>query len=167
MQPPAGRFEFPEATAVSLGGVRRIGWIGILSAVPCAGFALRAGEVLASIGFAAFALLGLFLLVAASARYAADHEALYAITMLGRRLRMPWARVQRVEIGTGGAVVFSGADARFVLPPPALWSGPHKAALVQMIQGQVQRLGVRPLTSRSADCRISRNVRVPGKNGAP
>jgi len=153
-------FQLPETNVVTLGGARRWGWVGLLVAAIGGGFAWRAGDVAASIGCAAFALPGLFLLVAASARYSADDEALYGITMLGRPLRMPWAQVRRVEVGTGGTLVFVGEDARFVVPTPALWSGPHKAVLSRTIQDNVRRLRLTAVATRTADYRVSRNVRV-------
>ena len=72
------RFVFPETNAVSLGGVRPIAWMGLLIFATGGGFALRAGEVWAASGLAVFVVPCIYLLFAASARYAADDGALRA-----------------------------------------------------------------------------------------
>ena len=104
---------------VTLGTIRLLGWVASVGFLIAAVWAARAAETWPALGLTAFALLGIYIVGAAHARYAVEDDGLHAITLLGWKYRVSWAEVRYVEFGTGGTLVFSGGGKRFVLPPPA------------------------------------------------
>jgi hypothetical protein len=147
---------------VTLGTVRPMGWFVLVGCLGIAAFAFHDGEVWPGVGLVAFSLLGVYLLFGAYGRYAVDEVALYAITPLGWHYRMAWAEVKYVEYGTGGTLVFHGADKRFVLPPAAFWSGEHKPATYSCLVKQFESRKITPVPSNTADYRRNKNVRDHG-----
>jgi hypothetical protein len=145
---------------VTLGNVRPLGWLGLVGFLGAAGFAFATGATWSPLVFLVFASAGAYLLVAAYGRYAVDADALHAFTPIGWQYRMAWSEVQYVEFGTGGTLVFHGLDKRFVLPPPAFWTGRHKPAMHARLVQEIQRRGFVPVPSNTADYRWNKNVRV-------
>ncbi|MFC7461828.1 hypothetical protein [Hydrogenophaga defluvii] len=148
---------------VTLGTVRPLGWVTLVGFLIAAVWALRAGEPWPALGFAAFALLGVYLLIGAYGRYAVEDDSLHSITPLGWQYRMSWAEVKYVEFGTGGTLVFFGDGKRFVLPPAAFWSGEHKPEMYKRLVQLIEAHSLTPVPSNTADYRFNRNVRVQGE----
>jgi hypothetical protein len=145
---------------VTLGTLRPLGWVTLAGCLVASLWALRDGEPWPALGFAVFALLGVYVLVGAYGRYAVEADALYAITPLGWKYRMNWVDVNFVELGTGGTLVFSGRGKRFVLPPAALWSGEHKPEMYKRLVTLFESHKIIPVPSNTADYRLNKNVRI-------
>jgi hypothetical protein len=145
---------------ITLGTVRPLGWLTFIGFAAAAVFAIYDGEPWPALGLACFSLGGIYLLVGAYGRYGVDHEHLHAVTPLGWVYRMNWSEVRYVEVGTGGTLVFHGANKRFVLPPVAMWSGEHKPAMWDRLLEALQARGLTPAPSNTADYRWNQNVRV-------
>jgi hypothetical protein len=145
---------------VTLGTVRPIGWFTLVGSLIATVWALLDGELWPALGLAAFALLGIYLLVGAYGRYAVESDSLHAITPLGWKYRMSWAEVKSVEFGTGGTLVFFGDEKRFVLPPATLWSGEHKPEMYKRLVQLIESNSLTPVPSNTADYRFNKNVRV-------
>lgn len=118
----------------------------------------RAGEGVVSMLFLVFVALGCYLALG-SGHVAADDHAISVSGLLGR-YELAWERVHKVEDSGYGTLVLHAADARLVVPPPMLWSGPDKQALRSFITRQLRNRALSVQRSRSADYRIHRNVRV-------
>ena len=118
----------------------------------------HAGEGVVSMFFLVFVALGLYL-VLGSGHVAADDDTVSVHTLLGRH-ELAWDRVRRVESSGYGTLVLHADDARLVVPPPMLWSGPDKAALCALITRQLRERARVVQRSRTADYRLHRNVRV-------
>ncbi len=118
----------------------------------------RAGEGVVSMLFLVFVALGLYL-VLGSGHVAADDDTISVHSLLGRH-ELAWDRVRRVEASGYGTLVLHANEARLVVPPPMLWSGPEKVALRALITRQLKERALVVQRSRSADYRVHRNVRV-------
>ena len=59
-----------------------------------------------------------------------------------------------------GALVLHGDDKRFVVSPPATWSGRQKPEAFGMFRRKLEELGVVFYPSNVAGYKINRNVRV-------
>lgn len=121
----------------------------------------RAGEGLAAMMFLVFVALGLWLALG-SGHVAADGDAVSVNGLLGR-YELAWERVRKVEGSGYGTLVLHADDARLVVPPPMLWSGPEKQALRALIARQLRERALTVRHSRFADCRIHKHVRVTRK----
>ncbi len=118
----------------------------------------RAGEGVVSMLFLVFVALGLYL-VLGSGHIAADDGTMSVDSLLGRHA-LAWDRVRRVEGSGYGTLVLHADDARLVVPPPMLWSGPDKAALRALIARRLRERALVVRHSRTADYRVHHNVRV-------
>lgn len=118
----------------------------------------RAGEGGVSMLFLVFVALSLYL-VLGSGHVTADDGTVSVYSLLGRHA-LAWDRVRRVEGSGYGTLVLHADDARLVVPPPMLWSGPGKVALRALITRQLKERALVVQRSLSADYRVHRNVRV-------
>ncbi len=118
----------------------------------------RAGEGVASIVFLVFAALGLYLMLG-SGHVAADDGMISIDSLLGRH-ELAWQRVHEVEGSGYGTLVLHAGQARLVVPPPMLWSGPGKQALRALVVRQLRDRGLTVRRSHMADYRRHRHVRV-------
>lgn len=121
----------------------------------------RAGEGGVVVVFLIFVALGLYL-VLGSGHVAADDNVVSVHSLLGR-YEIAWRRVRSVDTSGYGTLVLHAEDARLVVPPPMLWSGPGKQALRALIMRQLRERSLSVHYSRMADCRIHKNVRVTDK----
>ncbi len=140
---------------------RIIGALAILFFSFAALLAWRAGESVVSMLFLIFGALGLWL-VLGSGHVAADEDVVAVGSLLGRH-ELAWGRVRKVETSGYGTLVLHADDARLVVPPPMMWSGPEKQALRALIVRQLRERSLAMRYSRTADYRIHKNVRVRGK----
>lgn len=118
----------------------------------------RAGEGVVSMLFLLFVALGLYLMLG-SGQIAADQDTVSVDSLLGRH-ELAWDRVRRLEGSGYGTLVLHADDARLVVPPPMLWSGPEKDALRALIARQLRERALVVRRSATADYRVHHNVRV-------
>ena len=126
----------------------------------------RAGDGVVSMLFLGFSALAV-VLVAGSGHVAADGDTVSVHGLLGRH-ELAWDHVRRVDGSGHGTLVLHADDARLVVPPPMLWSGPDKAALRALVMHQLRQRALVVQHSRTADYRLHRNVRVKrARPGSP
>lgn len=150
--------------SVDLRRPRVIGAAGMAAFSLAAAMAWRAGDGVVALLFLLFALLALYLLLG-SGQVMADGHAVTVRSALGR-YRLAWADVRRVEGSAYGTLVLHAGAARLVVPPPLLWSGPHKQALRALIAAQLSQRALVVRRTLAADYQTHRNVRIdePGSD---
>ncbi len=108
--------------------------------------------------FAFFVLLGLYMIISTGNFEVSDtfvtHRNLFGT------FRMSWAEVQKIELGTQGAIILHGENKRFALPTPAMWSGKQKPEAFGLFCRAIDQLGVVRYPSNTADYKIHKNVRL-------
>lgn len=145
----------PRATLAS---VRLIGALAVAAFLFAAVMAGRAGDGAVALMYLFFAALGCYAVLGAG-QVAADCNVVTVSNLLGE-YELAWQRVRRVESSAYGTLVLHADDARLVLPPPLLWSGPRKHELNAMIIAQLRERSLVVTRSWAADYRTSKNVRV-------
>ncbi|MEJ7746100.1 MAG: hypothetical protein WKF61_04975 [Luteimonas sp.] len=144
--------------SVELTPVRMIGALGLAAFSIAALMSWRNGDDAVACLFAAFAMLALYLLMSAG-QIAADSSVVTVSSVLGQ-YALAWQNVRRVETSAYGTLVLHADDARLVLPPPLLWSGPHKPALRALIAEQLRQGSLIIERRWTADYATHKNVRI-------
>jgi hypothetical protein len=108
--------------------------------------------------FWVFILMGVYMLISAGA-FELDEDGVSHKNM-GGHYRMLWRDVQRIDVGTQGSLVLHGEGKRFVLPSPAVWSGPEKPEAFELLDRKLKDSGITPYPSNVADYKIHKNVKV-------
>jgi hypothetical protein len=144
---------------VTLGIVKPLGWLGVAFFSACAVLAVRADQPWPAVGFIPFIALGAYLIYGGYDRHTVDATALVTDSPLRQRYRLLWSEVERVEVGTGGTLVFHGHGKRFVLPPPSMWSGPDKPAIFRVLVHELEARKLVPVPSSTADYKTNKHVR--------
>ena len=149
---------------VELASYRLVGWVVVSFFTVCAIASFVSGERGSSIWFILFVLFGVYLILGAG-HFEMDHDRLVHRSAFGE-WQIHWDEIIAVEVGSGGGTfVLRGDSKAFVLSPPGWWTGAAREATWRFLQQQLQRRGLEPLMSRTADCAIMRNTRVRAMRG--
>jgi hypothetical protein len=145
---------------VGLLSYKIIAWVCVIFFFGCSVGAYSARQYGPSAFFWVFILMGVYMLISAGA-FELDEDGVSHKNLSGE-YRMLWRDVQRIEFGTQGSLVLHGEGKRFVLPAPAVWSGPEKPKAFELLDRKIKELGITPYPSNVADYKIHKNVKVRG-----
>ncbi len=148
-----------ESHRVSLLSYKLIAWVCVIFFLGCSVGAYHAQQYGPSVFFWVFILMGLYMLISAGS-FEFDDSGVSHKNLTGH-YRMLWKNVQRIEFGRG-SLVLHGENKRFVLPAPAVWSGPEKLQAFELLERKVKELGLVPYPSNVADYKVHKNVRGRG-----
>lgn len=142
-----------------------VGWVSVILFGAAGALAFRANEIYASLGFVLLMLFSGYVVLLGYNRYAIDRHEIWSRSFLGSENCIRWDEVRSVEVGTGGSLVFHGDNKRLAFPPASLWKGTYKAEMYQLLVSEVERRKLVLVRSRSADCKVSKNVKVKRAKG--
>jgi hypothetical protein len=125
----------------------------------CSVGAFVAGQYWAALFFWVFILMGVYMIVVGG-HYTISDDNITHRNMLGT-YRIAWRDVKRVEVGAqDGSIVLHGDNKRFVLAPPAMWSGKQKPDAFTFFTNKIKRSGITPYPSSTAAYKMHKNVKV-------
>lgn len=154
---PANRMTTPTSLRVSVWKAQSLGWAGILVFSVLVIGTLVSGTAVQSLWAVPFILLsgGLLLI---TGPIIATTETLGQETPLGR-FELPWAVIDRIEVGQSLIVFFAG-DRRLTLVKPPYWSGADKPALLAAMEAQIRDRQLLPKQTFRADFLVSKGTKV-------
>ena len=120
--------------------------------------ALWARQYWPALGLAAFALVGLFIVLGAGS-FTIDVDRVTHKSWFGE-WQIRWNEVIKAEFSASGTLLLIGSNKRFVLSPPSWWAGSQKELAASFVANQLQTRNVLPQLSRSADYKLMKNTRV-------
>ena len=120
--------------------------------------AIRASQYWPSVGFAAFAFVGLYITTSAGS-YALTLEFISYESRLGC-WRIHWAEVASAQFSAMGTLLLLGHDKRFVLSPSTWWPRSIRLAATTFVSERLKEQHITPLLSHTADYRRMKNTRV-------
>ena len=135
-----------------------IGVVGTLFFAGCAVGAMLARQYPPSAIFAFFFCMSAYMIVSAGDFEISERDITHRT--LFSTFRMAWAQVKKIELGTQGSIILHGENRRFVLAPPAFWSGKQKHEALGFLRKTIEQLGVESYSSYAADYKTHKNVRV-------
>lgn len=142
---------------IEMSSYRVAGWACLVLFAVIAMAAYNSGARVPGICFLSFALLGLYMVLRAGS-FQIDEERVVHQSAFGA-WQLRWDEITHVEIGSGGTLVLSGEEKRFVLSPPPWWRRTDREALRYVLaQFETRKLEVR--LSRTADYKIMKNTRI-------
>ena len=161
--PHLHREEFSNPLRVSLLRLKVLGLAGIVFFGGCSVGAYLGRQYWPILGFMTFVLMSLLVLVS-SGELLFDEDVVTHKAIAGT-FRIRWEEVKTVEYSTFGTFVLHAEDKRFVIPSTGFWSGQDKEMAFNLFLRKLQKSGITPKLSSSAEYKIHKNVRIHGKTG--
>lgn len=112
----------------------------------------------AAIGFAAFSLLGVYMIMQAGS-FQFDHQGISHKNMFGF-YGIQWDQVKRIEMAPDLTVIFHGDNGAFVLSPPGSWSGAQKNLAYEFVARKIDEIGIPVDLNKAASIKSHKNVRI-------
>ncbi|MBE1159903.1 hypothetical protein [Dyella acidiphila] len=141
--------------------MRSYRWVGFGSAaiwLPCAALAATSGQFAPSLGFAIFALLGLYIAFS-SGTYVIDEDKIAHNAAIGH-WQMAWREVSSAQCSQMGSLVLLGGHKRFLIAPPSWWPRDCRLEGVRFISEQLAAHSIAPTPNLLADYKWMKNTRV-------
>ena len=142
---------------IDMRSFRMVGYVGLLLFSAGTAGALWARQYWPALGLAAFAVLGLGIVLGAGSFTIAIRD---LHTDRFGEWQIQWSEVTGTEFGGGGTLVLLGANKQFVLSSPSWWAGPHNVAAAALVSDQLRALNVVPRLNRLADYKLMKHTRV-------
>ncbi|HEX7802606.1 MAG TPA: hypothetical protein VF471_07620 [Pseudoxanthomonas sp.] len=108
--------------------------------------------------FAIFVVMGAYLLLT-SGSFELSETSIEHKNAFGR-FGMRWSDISQAEFGPQGSIVLHGEDQRLVVAPVSAWSGPDKAAAIELLCTKLDAPKIESFASNWADFKCHRNVRI-------
>ncbi len=145
---------------------RNIGWALVVLCALCIVGAWSAEQIWPIIVLAVFGLAGLYMVLGAG-RFDFDDDGIHHQSQLGA-WAIKWDDITHVEIGAiDGTLVLAGSDKRFILSPPAWWTGSDAGSALEFVVQQLERRNLPPRPSRTATYKSMKNTSVASSARRP
>ena len=154
---------FSNPLKVSLLRLKILGLGGIVFFGGCSVGAYLAGQYGPIWVFMLFVLMAIFVLIY-SGELHFDEEVVLQKAIAGT-FCIRWDEVKTIEYSPLGTFVLYGDHKRFVIPSTSFWSGQYKEMAFQLFLKKIEKAGITPKLSSSAEYKIHKNVRIHGKIG--
>jgi hypothetical protein len=154
---------FSNPLKVSLLRLKVVGLAGIVFFGGCSVGAYLGRQYWPILVFTIFVLMAILVLIY-SGELLFDEEVLTHRAIAGT-FCIRWEEVKTVEYSPMGTFVLYGEHKRFVIPSTAFWSGQYKEMAFQLFREKIEKAGITPKLSSSAEYKMHRNVRIHGKTG--
>jgi hypothetical protein len=148
---------------VGLLSYKIIGWSCVIFFAGCSIGAFMSKQYGPISVFAFFILMGTYMILAGG-HFSLNSQAITHHNIFGT-YRLPWNEIEQIEVGIADdTIVLHGANKRFVVAPPSMWSGSKKTAAFALLQKKLESIGITPYPSNTAAYKVHKNVRVKNQH---